>query len=80
LFDKIEEALDQITLAIKREVAIAFDRSIGFWRDNRLDGAYFEALDEGIGVITLVGKEGLGLDFGDQSFSLGDVVDLAARC
>lgn len=28
LFDKIEEAFDQIALGVEREIAIAFDRAI----------------------------------------------------
>ena len=78
MLDGIEEALDEIALGVKREVAVAFDLAVGFWRDDRGDGAYFQARDEAAGVITLVGEKGSGLDFGGQRFGLRDVVNLAA--
>jgi hypothetical protein len=77
LFDEIEEALDKIAFGVEGEVAIAGDLAIRFWRDDRLDGPDFEALDEGAGVITLIAKEGLGLHLSGEGFSLGDVVDLS---
>ena len=79
LFDKIEETLDQITLAVESEIAIAFDFPICFWRDDGNDGAQFKARDEGVGVIAFVSQKGCGLYLGGQRFGLGEVVDLAAR-
>ena len=78
MLDDIEEALDEIALAIEREVAFAFDRAIGFRRDDRHDGAHAEALDEAVAVVALVGEERFGLDLGGQRFRLRDVVRLAA--
>ena len=51
MLDGIEKALDEIALGIKREVAVAFDLAVGFRRDDRLDGAHFEAVDEAVAVI-----------------------------
>jgi hypothetical protein len=79
LFDKIEEALNEISFGVEGEVAIARELAIRFWRDDRPDGSHFEALDEGVGVVALVAEEGLGLHFGREGFSLCDVVDLSAR-
>ena len=79
LFDELKETLDQIAFGVEGEVAIAFDLAVRLWRDDRLDGSHFEALDEGVGVITLVAEEGFGLHFSREGFSLGDVVDLSAR-
>ena len=78
LFDKLKEALDQVALGVEGEVAIARDLTVRFWRNDRLDGAHVEALDEGVGVIALVAEEGFGRHFSREGFSLGDVVDLPA--
>ena len=78
LFDELKETLDQVALGVEGEVAVASGLAVRLWRDDRLDGSRFEALDEGVGVIALVAEEGFGLRFGGESFSLGDVVDLAA--
>ena len=78
LFESIEETLDEVAFGVEGEVAIASDLAVRFWRDDRLDGSHFEALDEGVGVVALVAKEGFGLGFSREGFSLGDIVDLAA--
>ena len=78
LFDELKETLDEVAFGVEGEVAIASDFAVRFWRDDRLDGSRFEALDEGVGVIALVAEEGFGLRFSRQGFSLGDVVGLAA--
>jgi hypothetical protein len=77
LFDELEETFDQIALAIKGEIAIAFVLAIRLWRNDRLDRARPEAGNVGIGVVALVGQDGFRLDLCGQRFSLGDVVDLA---
>ena len=78
LFDELKETLDEVALGVEGEVAIARDLAVRLWRDDRLDGSHFEALDEGVGGVALVAEEGFGLHFGREGFSLGDVVDLAA--
>src|SRR5437764_2867603 len=78
LFDELKETLDEIAFGVEGEVAIASDFAVQFWRDDRLDGSHFEALDEGVGVVALVAEEGFGLRFGGEGFSLGDIVDLSA--
>jgi hypothetical protein len=78
LFDELKETLDEIAFGVEGEVAIASDLAVRLWRDDRLDGAHFEALDEGAGVVALVAEEGFGLHLSREGFSLGDVVDLAA--
>ena len=77
LLDVIEEALDQIALAVESIIAIAFDFPIGFWRDDGDAGAQFKAVNEAAGVIAFVSQKGFGLYLGGQRFGLGDVVDLA---
>ncbi len=44
LLDEIEEALDEIAFGIEREVAVAFDLAVRLRRDDRRDGARFEAM------------------------------------
>ena len=39
VFDELEESFDQIALAVKREIAIAFVLPIRLWRNDRLDRA-----------------------------------------
>ena len=78
LFDELKETLDEVAFGVEREVAIAPDLAIRFWRDDRLDGADFEVLNKAIGVVALVAEEGLRLHFGREGLGLGDVVDLPA--
>ena len=78
VLDGIEEPLDEIAFAVKREVAVPFDFAVGFWRDHRLDDARFEALDEAVAVVSLVGEKRSGIGLRHQCFGLGDIVDLAA--
>ena len=78
LFDELKETLDEIPFGVKGEVANASDLAVRLWRDDGLDGARFQALDEGAGVVALVAEEGSGLHLSREGFSLGDVVDLAA--
>ena len=61
LFDELKETLDEIAFGVEGEVAIASDLAIGFWRDDRLDGSHFEALDKAVGVVAFVAKDRFGL-------------------
>lgn len=45
MLDCIEKLLDDVTFAVAREVAVAFDFSICFGRDDHLDRARRQALD-----------------------------------
>jgi hypothetical protein len=78
LFDKIEEAFDQIAFGVEGEVAMARDLAIRFWRNDRLDGPHFEGLDKGVDVVALVGEESFGPHFGGERLGLVDVVDMPA--
>jgi len=76
VFDDIEETLYEVAFAIECEVAIAFDAAIRFGRDHHLDRTRRQAVDEVIGVISLVGQQGLRLDKGQERFGLCDIVNL----
>lgn len=78
LFDELKETLDEIAFSVEREVAMASELAVRLWRDDRLNGAHLEALDEGAGVVAFVAEEGFGLHLSREGLSLGDVVDLAA--
>ena len=78
LFDELKEAFDEVAFGVEGEVAIAGDFAVRLWRDNRLDRSDFEALDEGVRIVAFVAEEGFGLRFSRKSFSLSDVVHLAA--
>ena len=76
MLDRIEEAFDEVAFTVEREVTVAFGHSVRFGRDDRFDGAYRQALDEVIGVISLVGEKGLGFDACQECGGLCDVVGL----
>ena len=78
LFEEVEETLDEIAFGVEREVASARRLAVGLAGDYRLDAAHGQGFDEAVGVVTLVGDDGLRLDFGEQRFGLGDVVSLTA--
>ena len=78
LFEDVEETLDEIAFGVKRKITFAAHFAVGFGRDHRLDTAHGQGFDEAVGVVTLVGDEGLRLNFGQQRFGLGDVVSLTA--
>ena len=61
LFDEIEEVLDQIALATKREIAIALNFPVCLGRNDRCDGAPFRAADATAGVTAFLAEESSGL-------------------
>jgi hypothetical protein len=77
VFDCIEESFDEIALAVEREITVAFDLAVGLGRDDWLDGAPFQAVDERVAVVGLVGEERCGRDLSGQRFGLRDVVGLS---
>jgi hypothetical protein len=79
VFDYIEKALDEIAFAIEREIAIAFEAATGHGRDDNLDSARRQAIDETISIVSFVGKQGFGLDKMQERLGLVDVVHLSAR-
>lgn len=75
----IEEPLDEVALAIEREVALARCDAIGFRRDDGGDSSPRQGPDQGVGVIGLVGQEGLRTDFNQQRLGLAKVGRLSGR-
>jgi hypothetical protein len=77
VLDGVEETLDQVAFAIEREVAGALDGAVRFGRDHHLDGARCQGRDEMVGVVSVVGEQGCGLDLRQQRIGLCDVMDLS---
>lgn len=75
----LEEALDEIALAVEGKVRLPRFLAVGFRRNNGGDVTRLERLDKGVGVVALVGNESLGLDPAQQRLSLGDVGRLPRR-
>src|SRR5260370_8113623 len=66
VFDFVEEALDEIALAIEHEIAIALRLAVGFWRDHRSDLPLIECVDQRIAVVGLVSADRTLIDIFDQ--------------
>ena len=79
VLDGIEEPLDEIALAVEREIAVAFDPAVRFRRDHGFDGTHFQNLDEAVAVVTLVAEERCRLDLSHKRSRLRDVVYLSSR-
>ena len=62
----IEEALDEVALAVKCEIAIAFGLSVGFGRNYRRDFSLRKAIDERISVVGLVCDQGFRIGIFNQ--------------
>ena len=77
MFELIEEALDEITFAIEREIAVALGLPVGFGRNDGSDSAVVEGRDEGIGIVGLVGNQSLWLGVVDQWLGASEIVSLA---
>jgi hypothetical protein len=72
-----EHALDAIALSIEALAVGDIDGAVRLRRDDGLDPAPFQVVSDGIGIVGLVGEQGLGCLLGqvDQRF-----VGLAVRC
>ena len=78
VLDVVEETFDEVALAIEREVALARRLAICPRRNDGLDAADFEMLDEAVAIIAFVGEEGCGFDFLGQDLGLRYVVNVSA--
>jgi len=79
LLQGVEEALDEISLAVEGEVGLSWVLAVGFWRNDGRDPAFLELLDEGIRVIPLVADEGARLDLVEKRRGLSDIGRLPRR-
>jgi hypothetical protein len=79
LLQPLEEALDEIALAVEGKVRLPWFLAVGFRRNDGGDVTRLERLDKGVGVVALVGDESLRLDLAQQRLGLGDVGRLPRR-
>ena len=75
----IEEALDEVALAVKCEIAVAFGLSVGFGGDYRRDFSLGKAIDEQISVVGLVCDQGFRIGIFNQVLGASQIVDLPCR-
>jgi hypothetical protein len=75
----IKEALDEITLAIKGEIAGQRHGTAGVGRNYRGDLPLGEGREEGVGIICLVGNERPGIGMLEQRLAAGEIVVLSWR-
>ena len=78
VLDVVEETFDEVALAIEREVALARRLAICPRRNDGLDAADFEMLDEAVAIIACVSEDGCGFDSLGQDLSLRYVVNVSA--
>lgn len=77
LFEFVEEPLDQVAFGVERKVAAAGRLAVRLGRDDGGNAGGYETVDEGVGVVSFVGNEGLRCSLGDQLRGGNQVVDLA---
>ena len=79
LLEFVEEALDQVALAIECEIASARRLAVGLGRNHRGDLTPLERFDKAVGVERLVAKQRPWLDTFQQRLRARQVVRLACR-
>ena len=79
MLELVEEALDEVTLAIEGEIATAGRLAVGFGWDHRRDASLGQHVDEGVRVEGLIAEQGLWIDGFQQRFGAGQIVGLPGR-
>jgi len=79
VLNPVEEALDEVALAVKREIARTLGLAVSLWRNDRGDLALLKGIDETIGIIGLVPKQRLRISIFKQPIRADQVVGLARR-
>ncbi len=79
MLDFVEEPLDEISLAIEREITIALHLAVGFWRDHWSDCPLIECVDQRIGVVSLVAEERMRIGIFEQRLRASQVMVLPWR-
>jgi hypothetical protein len=78
LLEMGEGAFDAVALTVEGAVEAALDLADRTRRDDGGDAAFAEMIEDGVGVVALVGEHGLGAVIAEQRDRLGAVIDLAA--
>jgi hypothetical protein len=79
MLEFIEEALDEVTLAIEDEIAGQRYRPAGVRRNNRGDLPLGQDVDEGVGVICFVADQGRRIAIAKQRLGADEIVGLSRR-
>ena len=79
MLEFIEEALDEVALAVEREIAIPRGLAVGLRRDHRSDSPLGQGVDKGIGVERLVADQGVGIGAFNERLCAGQIMGLTRR-
>ncbi len=79
MLEFIEEALDEVSFAIEREIAGPWHLTICFWRNHRGDTSLGESVDQRISVVRLVAKQGVRVGAFEQGLRTSQVMGLSRR-
>jgi hypothetical protein len=75
----IEEALDEVALAIEHEVAGPRCLAVGLWRNHRCDVALSEGVEQRVGIIGLVADQGLRVGVVEERLRASQIMRLPRR-
>lgn len=75
----VEEAFDEIALAVKGKVTRPRRLAVGLWGNHRGDVAVGERVEQRVGVIGLVPDQGDWIGFRQQRLRAGEIVSLPGR-
>src|SRR5258708_37666901 len=79
MLEFIEEAFDEVSFAVKREIASPWHLTIGFWRNHRGDPSLSESVDQRIRVVSLISNQGFWIGAVDQLLRPGQIVGRSRR-
>ena len=75
----VEEALDEVTLAVEGEIARQRNSAAGMGRNHRGDSPAGQDFDEGIGIVSFISDQSLRIEILKQWFCTGEIVGLSWR-
>jgi len=79
MLEFVEEALDEVSFAVEREIAGPRHLTICFWRNHRGDTSLGESVDQRISVVRLVAKQGVWVGAFKQGLRTSQVMGLSRR-
>jgi hypothetical protein len=75
----VEEALDEVALAIEDEITRQWKRAAGMGRNDRGDLPVGKCFDEGVGIVGLVADQSHRIEILKQRFCTDEIVGLSWR-
>lgn len=79
MFELVEETLDEVALFVEFGVIGTLDLAVSLGGNDDLSPGFGDPVDEVVGIVSLVGQGGLGLEAVDERVGEGDIVALAGR-